>query len=333
MSQTLPPTSPLLTLPGEIRNHIVEYVLNRELGTAPPPVRRSPLAFASTCRQLYDEYYALARSATIFTISWVSQEHLRMKASILPPAFASSIKKLQLQLPSRLTDLDASALRRWPLKSFGFAWVGLTELEEVYIRYRPEHHEKGVGWRGRQVAVRLLRKLLGEGKLHRLRKVCIVHDGTQPYLSLTLLHGMMKTQLRHSGRCKVQSDLEHGQLLLVRDEVVRDGVVRLSARHIAINVGYSFREAEEYVAVCEQVLEQKLAKVIVTRRADCKYVTPLHAMSDDALRHEVDTLNTLFPVSGDEEPLLHPHVQAIRNLQNCDSYTKTLPDRTSTCVA
>jgi hypothetical protein len=37
-------------------------------------------------------------------------------------------------------------------------------------------------------------------------------------------------------------------------------------------------------------------------------------MTDDALRREVDNLNTLFPVLGDEDYVLQPHVERIRAL-------------------
>jgi len=54
------------------------------------------------------------------------------------------------------------------------------------------------------------------------------------------------------------------------------------------------------------------AQVILARRTECLYVTPLRDMTDDALRREVDNLNTLFPVLGDGEHVLQPHVERIR---------------------
>jgi hypothetical protein len=85
-----------------------------------------------------------------------------------------------------------------------------------------------------------------------LRKICIVHDGTQPFLSLTLLYGMFETYgpLRVSKRWEVKSDLQHGQLL-----IVEYGPDRNFLREIAVVVGYSFREAEDYLTLCEQILE------------------------------------------------------------------------------
>ena len=58
--------------------------------------------------------------------------------------------------------------------------------------------------------------------------------------------------------------------------------------------------------------QENHAEVILARRAECLYVTPLQDMNDDALRREVDNLNTLFPVLGDEEHVLQPHVERIR---------------------
>jgi hypothetical protein len=245
-------TSPLLALPGELRNSIVEYVFTRELGTAPPPLWRSPLALPSTCRQLYQEFYALARVVTIFTIPWSSSSELGIKAGALPAAFASSITKLQIQLPSELINLYITDPTRRKLKRFGFAAAGLTGLEELYLRYRPEHYENGVGGPGRELTVHVLWRILWERGTESLRKICIVHDGTQPFLSLTLLHGMLETfgPLRVSKRWEVKSDLQHGRLLFVEH-----GHGGKTLREIAVIVGYSFREAEDYLAVCGQIIE------------------------------------------------------------------------------
>ncbi|KAF1937364.1 hypothetical protein EJ02DRAFT_56779 [Clathrospora elynae] len=306
-------TSPFLTLPGEIRNYIVEYVFRREAGTAPPPLSRSPLALAFTCRQLHREFQNLARSATIFTIRWSSSQELGSKASILPPASISSTKKLQIQLPPDLVDLYIDDAHRKRVKSFGFSDAGLIGLEELYFRYRPEHHEKGVGGPGREFLVLALWRILWERGNENLKKVCVVHDGTQPYLSLTLLHGMLEAfgPCRRSKRWQLKSDMEHGQLLFVEQ-----GQNSQPQRQIAIALGYSFREAEEYVAVCEQIFEGKEAEVLLARRQDCEYVSSLLDLSDAALRREFDNLKTLFPVYGDELSDLQSRVQAIRSMSN-----------------
>jgi hypothetical protein len=245
-------TSPLLALPGELRNSIVEHVFTRELGIAPPPLWRSPLALPSTCRQLHQEFCALARVVTIFTIPWSSSSELDTKVGVLPAAFASSVTKLQIQLPSKLINLYISDPTQRKLKRFGFAAAGLTGLEELYLRYRPEHYKKGVGGPGRELMVHILWKILWERGMERLRKICIVHDGTQPFLSLTLLHGMLETYgpLRVSKRWEVKSDLQHGQLLFIEH-----GNGGKTLRKIAVIVGYSFREAEDYLAVCGQIIE------------------------------------------------------------------------------
>jgi hypothetical protein len=251
--------SPLLQLPGEIRNYIVEYVITREPGMAPPSLSRSPLALSSTCHQLHNEFRSLAWHTTIFPIRWSSAQQLGTKASILPPALASSIKKLQIQLPPELTDLYTDDPNRRRVKTFGFAEAGLTGLEELYFRYRPEHHEKGVGGPGREFVVQALWRLLWERGIDSLRRVCVVHDGTQPFLSLNLLYGMLKEYgpLRRSRRWSVASNLEHGQLLF--REHGHDGDV---LKQVSVVVGYSFREAEEYLEVCEQILEVSLKPIV-----------------------------------------------------------------------
>lgn len=67
------------------------------------------------------------------------------------------------------------------------------------------------------------------------------------------------------------------------------------------------------------VVQDKHAEVIVARRRDCKYVTPLEQMTDEELRLEVDDLHTLFPVSTRQEPLLQPHVERIRAMCSLES--------------
>ncbi|KAH6868092.1 hypothetical protein BKA58DRAFT_188291 [Alternaria rosae] len=305
---TMAQQSPLLLLPGELKNQIIDYILTREPGTAPPALQHSPLSLSSTCRQLHGNYHALAWTATIFTLPWSSAEDLIRKTSLLPPASISSITKLQIRLPSDLTDLYTADINRRRVKPFNFARAGLTNLEELYIRYRPEHTEKGIGGPGRELIVQMLWRIMWERDIKRLRKICIVHDGAQPFLSLSLLYNMLQnfTPLQVSKRWKVRSDLEHGRL---RFEEWGGGE---KGRDVDVVVGFSFWEAEAYVEVCEMVLEENHAQVILARRAECLYVTPLRDMTDDALRREVDNLNTLFPVLGDEEHILQPHVERIR---------------------
>jgi predicted secreted Zn-dependent protease len=246
--------SPLVLLPGELKNQIIDYVFVRDPGTVPAPLRNSPLALSSTCRQLYEEYHALAWSATIFNTQWSPADELSRKTSILSPASTSAIRKLQIRLPSDLTEPYTADVNRKRVKSFGFARAGLTGLEELYIRYRPEHHEKGIGGPGRELIVQLLWRIMWERDIKQLNKICIVHDGTQPFLSLSLLYNMLQnfTPLQVSKRWKVRSDLEHGRL---RFEERSTGEI---SRQISVVVGFSFREAEEYVEICEQILEVRL---------------------------------------------------------------------------
>ncbi|KAI4944195.1 hypothetical protein J4E91_008748 [Alternaria rosae] len=243
--------SPLLLLPGELKNQIIDYILTREPGTAPPLRQHSSLSLSSTCRQLHEEYHTLAWTTTIFTLPWSSAEELVRKTSLLPPASMSSITKLQIKLPSDLTQLYTADVNRRRVKPFNFARAGLTNLEELYIRYRPEHTEKGIGGPGRELIVQMLWRIMWERDIKRLRKICIVHDGAQPFLSLSLLYNMLQnfTPLQVSKRWKVRSDLEHGRL---RFEEWGGGE---KGRDVDVVVGFSFWEAEAYVEVCEMVLE------------------------------------------------------------------------------
>jgi hypothetical protein len=243
--------SPLLLLPGELKNQIVEYIFHHEPGTAPPPLRHSPLSLSSTCRQLYEEYRTLAWTTTIFTLSWSSADDLMRKTSLLRPTSPSSITKLQIKLPQDLTDLYTADANRRRLKPFAFSRAGLTNLSELYIRYLPSHTEKGIGGPGRELIVQFLWRIMWERDSKRLRKICIVHDGAQPFLSLSLLCNMLQnfTPLQVSKRWSVRSDLEHGRL---RFEEWGGGD---GGRGVDVFVGFSFWEAERYVDVCEDVLE------------------------------------------------------------------------------
>ena len=243
--------SPLLLLPGELKNQIIDYILTRDQGTAPPRLQRSPLSLSSTCRQLHEEYQTLAWAATIFTLPWSSADDLIRRTSLLPPTSMSSITKLQIKLPSDLTSLYTPDVNRRRVKPFNFARAGLTALEELYIRYRPEHTEKGIGGPGRELIVQILWRIMWERDIKRLRKICIVHDGAQPFLSLSLLYNMLQnfTPLKVSKRWRVRSDLEHGRL---RFEEWGGGE---KGRGVDVVVGFSFWEAEAYVEVCEMVLE------------------------------------------------------------------------------
>ncbi|CAO2653418.1 Nn.00g028290.m01.CDS01 [Neocucurbitaria sp. VM-36] len=304
--------SPLLTLPGELRNHIVEYAFRREPGSAPPPLPRSPLALSSTCRQLYNEFQALARSSTIFSIHWSSAQDLRIRASKLSSSSRYSIKKLQLFLPRQLEDLFIGEARRKRVKNFDFTEAGLTGIQELYFRYPPtDAAGEGVGVTGREYLMLALWKILWERGNEKLSKVCAVHDGTQPYLCLTLLNGMMKEfgPLRRSRRWELWPDLDHGKVHFVMKG--HDGA---RARQVTLVVGYSFHEAENYCEVREQLLMGKHAEILVARRADCAHVKPFSELSDGDIKREVLALALLFRDIDGPSMVARPHIDAIRDM-------------------
>ncbi|KAJ4363903.1 thiamine pyrophosphokinase [Neocucurbitaria cava] len=95
--------------------------------------------------------------------------------------------------------------------------------------------------------------------------------------------------LTRSRRWKLRPDLDHGQFHFLKKG--HDGE---PSRQVTVIVGYSFREAEEYVAVREQLLKGKHAEIVIARRADCTYVDPIREMSDADLRCELSDLALLF---------------------------------------
>ncbi|KAF1850446.1 uncharacterized protein K460DRAFT_400511 [Cucurbitaria berberidis CBS 394.84] len=310
-------TSPLLTLPGELRNYIVEYAFRREPGTTPLPLSRSQLALPFACRQLHRDFQALARSLTIFSIRWSSAQELRMKADRLLPASRASITKLQLEFQPNFEAQFVFDARRKRVTSFDFAGAGLTGLQELYFRYPPSDVMGGVGVTGREFLMLALWKILWERGNDQLRKVCAVHDGAQPYLCLTLLYGMMKEfgPLKRSNRWKLQPDLDHGQV-----HFLKKGHDGKPCRQVTLVVGYSFREAEEYCAVREQLHEGKQVDIITARRTDCAYAIPFHELSDHEIRCELLDLSLLF--RGIHEPILNfaPRIEVIRSMSEVVSH-------------
>lgn len=246
--------SAFLALPGEIRNAIVDYVFWREPGTAPPPLKASPLALALTCRQLRAEYQTLARSVTAFKISWVSAIELQTKTSSVPSEVISSVKTLQIYLPAKLEDLYVDSSRRLRVKGFALLAAGFTGLEELYIRYRPEHNISDVGLLGRETLMLVVWNLLWEKGRSRLQKICAIHDGAQPYLCATLLHAVFTNfgPARRSKRWKMLRDWERGELYFA---MCREGQ---APRRVTLTMGYSFREAEEYSTIRELLLNVSL---------------------------------------------------------------------------
>ncbi|KAI8941818.1 hypothetical protein NX059_003018 [Plenodomus lindquistii] len=305
----MPQESYLLALPGELRNQIVEYAFRRESGTAPPPLQLSPLALAATCRQLHQEYQALARAETTYTIAWSTTQDLRAKTARLSQSSRSLIKKLQIILPEHFEDLYNSHTRRTRLKSFGWSSAGLTGVEELYIRYRPEHRENGVGLVGRETLMLVVWSVLWEPGTESLTKICAVHDGTQPYLCATLLHANFRNfgPARRSNRWKLIPDLEGGQLHFWGER--RNN---LAPRHVTLRMGYSFREAEEHTAVRQQLLDREYSQVITDRRRECKHIDSVNKLPDDALKREVAMLKLIFRTPGDESLNLTTHVENIR---------------------
>jgi len=58
--------------------------------------------------------------------------------------------------------------------------------------------------------------------------------------------------------------------------------------------------------------QKQYADVVLARRRDCEYVTPLHVMSNEEIRRELDSLRVEYPMFDDAEQFLQPHVETIR---------------------
>lgn len=240
-------TSRLLYLPGEIRNMIMKYVFYYEPGTGPLPVSQTPLmTLPLTCRQLHAEYQNMALSSTLFYIPWSS-----MGADVLPgivdrlPSMSrSAIKKLYTRLPMVQGDCIGSLLPGPNTRFIEFESAGLGQVEQLYLSYparyrRGDNALFGLG--------RIMNRCLRDKKLVKLRKLCVGHYAAAYDLGLIeFSHHLTRRKDTLCKRWDVEPGLNNGQIFLV-------GKGQMTSRRVAIMLGYTQYEAENYCLIRQQL--------------------------------------------------------------------------------
>ncbi|KAF2870797.1 hypothetical protein BDV95DRAFT_595488 [Massariosphaeria phaeospora] len=124
-------TTPLLALPPELRNRIYDFYFDDEPAIALPHMSRSPMALAMTCRHLYRETHPLALRTTTFKVRGYVRKDLRSSFRMMPPAFRRLVKRLELEVSANAV-VKAHSMT---FKGIGFADVGLTGVEELFLNY------------------------------------------------------------------------------------------------------------------------------------------------------------------------------------------------------
>ena len=231
--------SPLLALPGELRNRIVELCFAREPAVAPPSIFRSPLALSLTCRQLYNETHTLAFAATIFrTRHWMPVE-LRSRLEQVRSALHPHIKSIELNVA-----VIHFFSRRYSLQGLQFAKAGLSCVEELYVRYTPGTNSGVASLILQNLGILIMKTVSSSGN-NLLRRICIVHSGLIPWTTVSLYEHMK--QYEH-GQTRIKYDEEQHKFNIMWKEGHRQ-------RDVVISIGRTVREAETYHLVRQQLLE------------------------------------------------------------------------------
>lgn len=250
--------SPLLALPAELRNRIYDFYLAHDAAVAPPSISRSPLALSLTCRQLYHETHTLAFAATTFRVRhWVPAE-LQSKLQRVRSPFHPLITRLELTVA-----VSEFISRRCSLDGLGFANIGLSCVEEIYIKYTAgTKYTSSAAYILSNLGVLLWQTVAGCGN-DQLRRICLVHGGLMPWDIVELCDHMSKSrpsslQPPYPSRApprpwpvwETQPNFENGQhhFSIWR----RDGAEQ---REVVITMGRTVREAEIFYQVRQELLE------------------------------------------------------------------------------
>ncbi|KAF1952334.1 hypothetical protein CC80DRAFT_495410 [Byssothecium circinans] len=274
--------SPLLSLPGELREVIYGYYFTHDSTLPTPHASRSPLALASTCRQLHRETHARAFLATTFkSHCWLLRE-LKIKFAQAPMSLRPYIKRLEITV-------HVSELIRHPssLQGLRLADAGLTGLKELYIQYtgKPKS-ESGETYIVSNLENVLWKTVVSRKNIH-LKKIRVVHRGALRYISVKQLYDRMGSWLplpwATEQNWSIEKEVNHN-----RFHLIRKGEDSKELRRVSILLGYTVREAEDFQAVRNEVLEHgKILENVQVRRSDIKDVADL---DNETLAYEIEQL-------------------------------------------
>ncbi|KAF2245662.1 hypothetical protein BU26DRAFT_568222 [Trematosphaeria pertusa] len=277
--------SPLLALPGEVRNLLYVFYFAHDPLVPPPHISRSPLALSLTCRQLYSETHALAFVATTFRARcWLLWE-LKTRFRRLSPPLRPSIKRLELTV-------HVSEFLRQPssLQGLRFAEAGLTGLQDLYIQYTGQpKSESGETYIISNLEL-VLWKTVVQRRNDRLEKIRVVHGGALRWTSIIQLcermHSWLPLPWVTDEVWETRRNLEEGRFSLVKRG--RDGSEQ---RVVEILLGYTIREAEQYRAVREELLQGKVLENVRARRPKGEDAADLDS---ETLAYEIEQLSRDF---------------------------------------
>lgn len=227
-----------LILPGELRNLIVEFAFAGDPNATPLPLLRSPLALPLVCRQLYNEYYTLALSATVFTIRCRRLNELQTKANDIPPTVRSHMKKLQLSGKLHLSN----ALLLGSFRGLDLNGAGLLGIEELYISPVTELMTKDHPFLNPRILAQILWKTVVGNEA--LKIIYIVHGKRRSYPVNALVQLMEMQQLRYTSEDWVisLSNARTGSQVSMYDNGLSEH------RNLMVVLGHELKEREVVIA-------------------------------------------------------------------------------------
>jgi hypothetical protein len=239
--------SPLLLLPGELRNRIYDYALP-DVTAEIASISRSPLALSLACRQLYNETHTLAWAATAFRASRWTLAALQANIRKVRLSLRPLIKKLEIAV-----DVCDFLAHPRSLDGLKFADAGLTGLEELYITFSGTPKSQN---RENYIISNLLVviwKTIHGNKNECLRKIRVVHAGSLRSHGNDYLCDMMGKRLLNNwmqdGSWKTVLNLADGNHRIIHQR--KDGTIQ---REVLVLFGHTAQEAEMYAEVKEQLL-------------------------------------------------------------------------------
>lgn len=244
-----PSASPLLTLPGELREAVYTFYFAHDPTIPPPHISRSPLALALTCRQLYNETHARAFVATTFKAQCWHLWQLKARFQRVPLAVRPYIKRLEITV--QVNDFLKHRSSTYGLK---FADACLTGLKELYIQYTGQPKSgSGETYIISNLEV-VLWKTVVKCRNERLQKIRIVHGGAFRELTINQLcermHSWLPLAWAEDEAWETRQQFDEGRFHLIKRRP--DGTEQ---RDVIILLGNTVREAEKYRTVREELLK------------------------------------------------------------------------------